>query len=108
MKPKDYTGTRTVARKPPSGLSPRVMSPPCERAMSRAMARPKPGAALVLIARVVEPQERLEHFLAHVGRDAGPVVVDSDGQIAVIAMAGDRDASSHGARRWRPGWRGSA
>ncbi len=38
----DYTGTRTVARKPPSGLSPSVMSPPCERAMSRAMARPRP------------------------------------------------------------------
>ena len=37
-----YTGTRTVARKPPSGESPSVMSPPCERAMSRAMARPRP------------------------------------------------------------------
>ena len=28
--------------------------------------QPQAGAALVLIARVVEPQERLEHFLAHV------------------------------------------
>ena len=37
-----YTGTRTVARKPPSGLSPSVMSPPCERAMSRAIASPRP------------------------------------------------------------------
>ena len=37
-----YTGTRTVARRPPSGLSDRMMSPPCERAMSRAMASPRP------------------------------------------------------------------
>src|SRR5882672_10621208 len=28
-----YTGTLTVARRPPIGLSPSVMSPPCERAM---------------------------------------------------------------------------
>ena len=33
---------RTVARRPPSGESPSMMSPPCERAMSRAIARPKP------------------------------------------------------------------
>ena len=38
----DYTGTRTVARKPPIGASPSAMSPPCDRAMSRAMARPSP------------------------------------------------------------------
>ena len=38
----DYTGTRTVARSPPSGLSDSMMSPPCERAMSRAMASPSP------------------------------------------------------------------
>ena len=37
-----YTGTRTVARRPPSGESPSMMSPPWERAMSRAMARPSP------------------------------------------------------------------
>src|SRR5262249_8794828 len=37
-----HTGTRTVARRPPMGLSDRTMSPPCERAMSRAMARPSP------------------------------------------------------------------
>jgi hypothetical protein len=37
-----YTGTRTVARNPPIGLSPSVMSPPCERAMSRAIASPSP------------------------------------------------------------------
>ena len=37
-----YTGTRTVARKPPSGLSDSMMSPPWERAMSRAMASPRP------------------------------------------------------------------
>ena len=31
--------------------------------------QPQAGAALVLIARIVEPQERLEHFLAHVRRE---------------------------------------
>ena len=41
-KPVSYTGIRTAARRPPIGLSPSVMSPPCERAMSRAMARPSP------------------------------------------------------------------
>ncbi len=46
--------------------------------MSRAIARPKPGAALILIARVVEPQERLEHFFAHVRRNARAIVVDRD------------------------------
>src|SRR5205085_6543908 len=37
-----YTGTRTVARSPPSGLSESMMSPPCERAISRAIASPSP------------------------------------------------------------------
>src|SRR5215212_9876603 len=48
------------------------------------------GAALVLVAGIIQPQERLEHFLTHVGRNAGTVIVDRDRQIAVIAMAGDR------------------
>ena len=87
----NQTGTRTLARNPPSGLSPSVMSPPCERAISRAIAKPRPGAALVLIARVVEPQERLEHVFAHVRRNAGTIIVDRDGQPAVIAMSGDGD-----------------
>src|SRR6202035_6105068 len=39
-----YTGIRAVARRPPIGLSPSVMSPPWERAMSRANARPQPVA----------------------------------------------------------------
>ena len=37
-----YAGMVTVARRPPSGLSPRMMSPPCERAMSRAIGKPSP------------------------------------------------------------------
>ena len=49
------------------------------------------GAALVLVAGVIEPQERLEHFLAHALRNARTVVVDRDRQIAVVAVAGDRD-----------------
>src|SRR5262249_28688164 len=52
---------------------------------------PEAGAALVLIARIVEPQERLEHFLAHAGRNARTVVIDRHGEPAVIAMTGDRD-----------------
>src|SRR5262245_59315184 len=47
------------------------------------------GATLVLVARIVEPHERLEHLLAHRRGDAGSVVVDGDGQPAVIAMTGD-------------------
>ena len=37
------TGIRTAALRPPMGLSESVMSPPCERAMSRAIARPSPA-----------------------------------------------------------------
>ncbi len=42
----DQIGRVTVARSPPSGLRSRSMSPPCERAMSRAMARPSPELPL--------------------------------------------------------------
>ena len=49
------------------------------------------GAALVLIAGVVEPQERLEHVLAQLLRNARTVVIDRDGKPAVIPMAGDGD-----------------
>ena len=66
------------------------------------------AAALVLIARVVEAQERLENVLAQVRRNAGAVVVDRDGQVAVIAVAGDRNRGGKAGRRWRRGWRGSA
>src|SRR5207237_4502421 len=48
------------------------------------------GAALVLVAGAIQPQERLEYFLAHVGGNARSVVIDRYGQIAVIAVAGDR------------------
>ena len=41
-RPPDQTGSRTQARRPPMGLSDSMMSPPWERAMSRAMARPSP------------------------------------------------------------------
>ena len=57
------------------------------------------GAAFVLVAGVVEPQERLEHLLAHVGRDARAVIVDRHGKIAVIAMAGDGDGVGMAIRR---------
>src|SRR6201988_4053279 len=51
--------------------------------------QPKPGAAFVLVARIVEPQERLEHLFAHARRNAGAVVVDGDGEIAGIPVAFD-------------------
>src|SRR5690606_24862591 len=37
-----YAGMRMMARRPPSGLSSSVMSPPWLRAMSRAIDRPRP------------------------------------------------------------------
>src|SRR5262249_6014638 len=51
----------------------------------------EPGAALVLVARIVEAQKRLEHFLAHLQRDARPVVVDRHRKPAMIAVPGDGD-----------------
>src|SRR4029079_6931728 len=100
-----YTGTRTVARNPPSGLSPSVISPPGERAISRARAKPRPVlardisrdgdaeacVALVLVARIAEPHERAEHFLAHLRWNTRPIVVDVHGEPAVIAMSRDGD-----------------
>src|ERR1700688_59268 len=53
--------------------------------------QPQSGAALVLIARIVQPQERFEHFLAHIRRNAGPVVVHRNCEITVVAVGGDRD-----------------
>src|SRR5262245_10484565 len=53
--------------------------------------QPQAGAAFVLVARIVKPQERLEHLFAHARRNAGTVVVDGDGEIAVIPVAGDGD-----------------
>lgn len=38
----DQTGSQMTARRPPSGLSSRRTSPPWARAMSRAIASPKP------------------------------------------------------------------
>src|SRR3954462_4978764 len=38
------------------------------------------GAAFVLVARRVQPEEGAEHVLALLGRDAGAVVIDDHGQ----------------------------
>ncbi len=51
----------------------------------------KTGSALILIARIVEPQERLEYFFAHCGGNPRPIVIDRDRELNVIAMSGDRD-----------------
>src|SRR4029077_20755091 len=48
------------------------------------------GAALILIACVVQSQERLEHVVAHRRRNPRTVVVSGDIDPAVVAMAGDR------------------
>src|SRR5690242_13800833 len=52
---------------------------------------PQTRAALVLVACVVEPQERLEYLFPHAGRNPRTVIVDRDGQIAMVAMSGNRD-----------------
>src|SRR4029079_8897790 len=54
----------------------------------------KPGAALVLVAGVVEAQKRLERLVAHVRRNAGPVVVDRHREPAMIAVPGNGDSRS--------------
>ncbi len=84
-----HAGTRTVARRPPSGLSCRTMSPPWARAMSRAIAspRPEPPASWRASSR---PHERLEHLLPALGRDAGAVVVDRDEEGPRLQPPGDR------------------
>src|SRR5215470_4649824 len=51
----------------------------------------EPRAALVLVAGMIEAQERLEHLLAQMRRDPGAVIVDSHGEPAMIAMANDGD-----------------
>ena len=94
-------GIRTLALSPPSGLDASAMSPPCERAMSRAIARPEPDAALVLIARLVEPQERPEHVLAMLRRDARAIVVDMDDHESLLAHRLHDARCRRSAARWR-------
>ena len=80
-----------MARRPPIELSPSAMSPPWLLAMSRAMARPRPVVALVLVARVVEPVERLEHVVALGRGNARAVVVDLDAQPVALGGGADDD-----------------
>src|SRR5260370_18413626 len=58
---------------------------------------PEAGAAFVLIARVVEAQERLEYLFTQMRCDAGAVVIPGDGEPPVGPGAAD-----HYRRRWRP------
>ena len=66
----------TMARRPPSGLSARIMSPPCAIGDVAGDGEAEAGAAAVDIAGGVEPVERPEHRLALLRRDARAVVVD--------------------------------
>ncbi len=56
------------------------------------------GAALVLVAGLVKPDERPEHFLALLGRDARAVVIDVNLQEFRVAGAFEANAVGHGAR----------
>src|SRR5262245_59362430 len=51
--------------------------------------QPKTGPTLILIARVIEPQKRLEYFLTQVRRDAGTVVIDCNRKISMITVTDD-------------------
>src|SRR4051812_43787677 len=51
----------------------------------------KAGVALVLIARIVQAHKWTKHFLAHVRRNAWPIVIDADGDPTMVAVAGDRN-----------------
>src|SRR4051812_9122556 len=50
------------------------------------------GAALIEVARRIQPVEWAEHCLVLRGRDARAVVVDGDGQPAAFVQAGQFDA----------------
>src|SRR2546428_2503834 len=51
----------------------------------------KAAARFVLIAGVVEAQKRLEYVVSPVRRNAGAVVIDRDGHVAVVAVTRDGD-----------------
>src|ERR671911_288083 len=46
---------------------------------------PEPGAAFILVARIIQPHERPEHRLALAGRDARTIVVDGHEQMPALA-----------------------
>jgi hypothetical protein len=69
-------GCAPVTLSPPSGLSASVDLAAVGAGDVAGDGEAEPGAALVLVARLVQPDERLEHFLALVHRHARAVVVD--------------------------------
>src|SRR4029434_1028963 len=52
---------------------------------------PSPCPPCAVVACVVEPQEGLEHILSQARRYARAVIIHRHGEIAVIAVAGDRN-----------------
>ena len=71
-------GRLTVRRAPPIGASSIVTVPPCCSAMALHHREPEAEAAGVAGAAVVETGEPVEHPLAVLDGDAGPVVVDGE------------------------------
>ena len=71
-------GNSMIASRPPAGRFRRVTSPPCARAIVRAIERPRPTPPVSRIARRFEPLVRQEHSIVLGLRDSGAVVVDAD------------------------------
>ena len=88
----DYTGTRTVALNPPSGLLPSVISPPWKAGGDVAGdGEAEACAAMVLVAGFVEKRRNgFEHVLCcRSSGTPGHVIVDMDDEIADV-RAGQR------------------
>src|ERR1700719_2384713 len=84
----DQPQSRTVSHRHPHGGAQAAHRAVAERDVAAVRAgdvagdrQAQSGAAFILVAGVVEPQERLEHLFAHFRWDARPVVVDRDRQI---------------------------
>ena len=89
-----HAGIRSTARRPPRRDRSRRRSPPCDSTTSRAMVRPRPGAAGIALGLLVQADERLEHLLAKGLGDARAVIVDGDLDHLVLLL--DRNADPLG------------
>jgi hypothetical protein len=53
--------------------------------------QPQPSATLIDVARIVEPHKGLEHFLALIGRNARPIIVDVNDKPAPFMNTAQRN-----------------